>query len=69
MPVGLTCVGLTWVGRAGFNRAGFVLAVVAFVMGDQRLSCLVLQSTHKVARGAACRRSLPMALPQVSHTP
>ena len=37
--------------------------------GGQRRSCCCLQVTHRVARGKACNRSLPIGLPHDSHAP
>jgi hypothetical protein len=38
-------------------------------LGDQRRSWRCLSATQSVARGNACRRSLPIGFPQISQTP
>ena len=40
-----------------------------WVRAGQRRSSFCLHETHRVARGNACRRALPIGLPQDSHTP
>ena len=63
--VEVAAIAWLYVEDGRYTPAAELFALVA----AQRRSSLCLHDTHRVARGKACRRALPIGLPQDSQIP